>query len=250
MASTPTVARAGRESGRRIRQKKPNDPQPSIDAASSSSLGMLLKNGRRMTTVRGRPKAASGRAIPSGLSSSPRSRTRMNRGRIATAAGNSRPSVNRVYRTSRPGKVRRAKTNAARAANRTTSDRREARDDRAVGQLPPEAWRGQRVRVVRGDPWVREPDRVVGDLRRVLEAAEDRIDDRHDDDGGHQQEDAIADDRRDHPTESYRGRDRRSRRGGHRPRRGLRRRRGDGGGHRYSPPVVIAPWMSRRSTHR
>ena len=74
-----------------------------------------------MTIVSGSPNAASGRAIPSGLSSSPRSRTRMNRGRIATAAGKSRPSVNSVYRTSRPGKARRAKTNAARAANRTTT---------------------------------------------------------------------------------------------------------------------------------
>ena len=90
------MASAGRDSGSSTRQKNPNGPQPSIAAASSSSIGMLRKNGRRMMIVSGRPKAASGSATPSGLSSSPRSRTRMNSGRIATAAGNSSPSVNSV----------------------------------------------------------------------------------------------------------------------------------------------------------
>ena len=51
MASTATVARTGRDSGSRIRQKNPNGPQPSIAAASSSSFGMLRKNGRRMMIV-------------------------------------------------------------------------------------------------------------------------------------------------------------------------------------------------------
>ena len=47
-ASTLTVASAGRARGRRTRQKKPNELQPSIRAASSSSAGMLRKNGRRI----------------------------------------------------------------------------------------------------------------------------------------------------------------------------------------------------------
>ncbi len=72
-----TVARAGRESGRRTRQKNPKRPQPSIAAASSSSAGMLLKNGRRMMIVSGIPKAANGSATPSGLSSRPMARSRM-----------------------------------------------------------------------------------------------------------------------------------------------------------------------------
>ena len=71
MARTLTVARAGRESGSSTRQKNPNGPQPSMRAASSSSVGMLRKNGRRMTIVSGSPKAACGIATPSGLSDSP-----------------------------------------------------------------------------------------------------------------------------------------------------------------------------------
>ena len=95
-ASTATVTRTGFDSGRRMRKKNPSGPQPSIAAASSSSFGMLRKNGRRMMIVSGSAKAASGRARPSGLSSSPMSRTRMSSGRIATVTGNSRPSVNTV----------------------------------------------------------------------------------------------------------------------------------------------------------
>ena len=95
-ASTETVASTGRESGSRMRQKKRNGPQPSIAAASCSSFGKLAKNGRRMMIVIGSPKAACGSATPSGLSSSPRFRTMMKTGRIATATGNSSPSVKTV----------------------------------------------------------------------------------------------------------------------------------------------------------
>ena len=64
-----TVSSAGRHSGRRTRQKKPNRPQPSIAAASSSSVGMARMKGRRMMIVIGMPKAASGSATPSSVSS-------------------------------------------------------------------------------------------------------------------------------------------------------------------------------------
>ena len=73
IARTLTVASAGRASGSRTRQKNPNVLQPSILAASSSSAGMLLKNGRRMMIVRGSPKAASGSATPRKFPDSPRS---------------------------------------------------------------------------------------------------------------------------------------------------------------------------------
>ena len=97
MASTLTVARAGRASGSSTRQKNPNEPQPSIRAASSSSTGMLRKNGRRMTIDSGSPKAACGSATPSRLPDSPSWRIRMYSGRIATAVGNSSPNTNSVY---------------------------------------------------------------------------------------------------------------------------------------------------------
>ena len=44
-ASTLTVASAGRDSGTTIRQRNPNVEHPSTRAASSSSFGMLPKNG-------------------------------------------------------------------------------------------------------------------------------------------------------------------------------------------------------------
>ena len=50
----------------------------------------------------GSPNAACGRATPSGLLSNPIWRSTMNSGRIATATGNSRPSVNSPYTNSRP----------------------------------------------------------------------------------------------------------------------------------------------------
>ena len=46
-----------------------------------------------MTIVSGSPNAACGRATPSGLSSRPRLRSMTKSGRIATANGNSSPSV-------------------------------------------------------------------------------------------------------------------------------------------------------------
>ena len=64
-----TVISAGRVSGSRTRQKNPNDVQPSIAAASSSSAGTARMNGRRMITVIGIPNAASGSATPSSVSS-------------------------------------------------------------------------------------------------------------------------------------------------------------------------------------
>ena len=60
MASTETVARTGRDSGSTIFQKKRNGPQPSIAAASSSSAGMLRKNGRSTMIVVGSANAACG----------------------------------------------------------------------------------------------------------------------------------------------------------------------------------------------
>ena len=118
-ASTLTVARAGRARGSRTRQKNPNELQPSIRAASSSSAGMLRKNGRRMTIVSGSANAACGSATPHGVPVRPRFRTRMNSGRIATAVGNSSPNTNSVNSASRPRNCIRANTNAAIDANTT-----------------------------------------------------------------------------------------------------------------------------------
>ena len=74
-----------------------------------------------MMIVTGRPKAACGRITPSGLSSRPSSRSRMNSGRIATANGNISPIVKSVNSSSLPRKANRAKTNAASAEAPTTS---------------------------------------------------------------------------------------------------------------------------------
>ena len=121
MTSTETVARTGRDSGRTIFQKNRNGPHPSRAAASSSSAGMLRKNGRSTMIVVGRANAACGRATPSGLSSRPKLRRVTYSGRMATATGNSRPRVNRMYTASRPAKENRASTNAASAAHGTTT---------------------------------------------------------------------------------------------------------------------------------
>ena len=198
MASTATVASTGRDSGSRIRQKKPNGPQPSIGAASSSSVGMLRKNGRRMMIVSGSPNAAWGRATPSGLSSSPRSRTRMNSGRIATATGNSRPErEQRVQRPRGPGRRsgRRRTPPAPRTGRPATVD--EPRDQHAVAELAPERRRRRGSRC----SWRRPtgsaaPTGSVASCAGVLEAAEDRVDDRHDDDRATSQQDDVAHDRR------------------------------------------------------
>ena len=91
-----------------------------------------------MMIVIGSPNAACGRATPSGLSSSPRLRSMMNSGRIATANGNSSPSVNSVYselaaRGTRSGRS----TNAASDA---PAARRAAVETSAISVLLP-TWR-------------------------------------------------------------------------------------------------------------
>ncbi len=57
-------------------------------------MGIARKNGRITMIAIGSPNAACGKATPSGLLSSPSWRSVMNNGRIATATGNSSPSVN------------------------------------------------------------------------------------------------------------------------------------------------------------
>ena len=90
-------------------------------AASSSSIGMLRKNGRRMTIESGNPKAACGSATPSRLPDSPSWRMRTYSGRIATAVGNSSPNTKSVYIASRPRNRIRANTNAAADAQPTVT---------------------------------------------------------------------------------------------------------------------------------
>ena len=68
------------------------------------------------------------------------SRTRMNSGRIATAAGNNSPSVKNVNSDLAAAEPRRANTNAASEANATRQDDGH-RDQDAVADLPPEAGR-------------------------------------------------------------------------------------------------------------
>src|SRR5947207_14359125 len=70
-ARIPTVIRAGRDSGSRIRTKKRILVAPSTVAASSSSAGIARMNGRRMTMVTGSENAASGSATPNRLSFMP-----------------------------------------------------------------------------------------------------------------------------------------------------------------------------------
>ncbi|URN11540.1 hypothetical protein LUW77_04920 [Streptomyces radiopugnans] len=70
---------------------------PSIAAASSISFGMALRNGTRMMTVTGRPKAICGTITPSRLSTRPRSLMTRYSGVIATTIGNIRPAANREY---------------------------------------------------------------------------------------------------------------------------------------------------------
>ena len=58
-------------------------------------VGEAIRNGRRMTIVIGRAKAACGSATPHQVFPRCRSRvTRMNSGMIATVAGKSSPSTN------------------------------------------------------------------------------------------------------------------------------------------------------------
>ena len=53
MVKAPTAARAGRASGSRMRQKKPNAEQPSIEAASCSSTGDRQKESAQDQDVPG-----------------------------------------------------------------------------------------------------------------------------------------------------------------------------------------------------
>ena len=60
----PTVTTPGTDSGITIRKKNPSRLAPSIEAASSSSLGMARRNGTRMMIVVGSAKAICGRMMP------------------------------------------------------------------------------------------------------------------------------------------------------------------------------------------
>ncbi len=92
---------------------------PSTTAASSSSPGTARMNGRKMMTVIGSAKAASGRATPSQLSSRWTCLSRKYTGSEATLAGNSRPIANIMYQASRPGNLYRASANDAIAPSPT-----------------------------------------------------------------------------------------------------------------------------------
>ena len=73
-----------------------------MSAASSSSRGIAIRNGRRITTVIGSANAACGSATPHQVLPRCRSRvTRMNSGMIATAAGNSSPRTKTMKSGSR-----------------------------------------------------------------------------------------------------------------------------------------------------
>ena len=162
-------------------------------AASSSSIGMLRKNGRRMTIESGNPKAACGSATPSRLPDSPSWRMRTYSGRIATAVGKSSPNTNRVYIASRPRNRIRANTNAAADAQPTVTPTATIATIDAVEELAPEGGgvlAPQDVGVVVEDPRVRdERHRVRGQLTVVLEATEDGVDDRQQDRGRHREQD-------------------------------------------------------------
>ncbi len=117
----PTVVSAGRDSGSRIRRKKPSREQPSIAAAASSSPGTARKNGRRMKIVTGSEKAASGSATPIRCSSRPSWRSNRYSGRLATLAGKSSPIMNVPKIASRPRNSYRESANAAIAPRPTAS---------------------------------------------------------------------------------------------------------------------------------
>ena len=87
----------GSASGMAIRKKNPRRLEPSMAAASSISLGMPRRNGVRMMTVVGSPKAICGMAMPIRWSTRPRSLTMMKSGVIAMTSGNIRPEANSAY---------------------------------------------------------------------------------------------------------------------------------------------------------
>ncbi len=96
-ARMATVTTPGSDSGMAMRKKNPRRLVPSMAAASSISLGMARRNGIRMMTVVGRPKAICGMMMPIRLSMRPRSLTMMYSGVIATTSGNIRPAANSEY---------------------------------------------------------------------------------------------------------------------------------------------------------
>ena len=134
MASTLTVASAGRASGSSTRQKNPNELQPSIRAASSSSVGMLRKNGRRITIVSGRAKRPGAARRRAGcrqpeLADEDVQRQDRDGGREQQAE-----HEQRVERPRGPGTAIRANANAASEANGTVSVTATAAIDDAVEQ--------------------------------------------------------------------------------------------------------------------
>ena len=75
-----------------IRQKTWMRDAPSMTAASSSSFGIAMRNGRRMMIVTGSANAACGSATPHQVFPRCSCRVMMtNSGMIATVAGNSSP---------------------------------------------------------------------------------------------------------------------------------------------------------------
>ena len=76
-----------------MRQKKPRRLHPSMNAASWISSGMARRNGTRMMIVIGRAKAICGRMTPASEFVSPRFRTTMYSGVIATVSGNISPAA-------------------------------------------------------------------------------------------------------------------------------------------------------------
>ena len=132
------AAGSARRSGTGRSRRSPRRP--------GARSGSVAKNGRRITIVIGSPNAAWGRATPSGLSSRPRLRTMMKIGRIATATGNSSPSVKtRVEQLA--AREREAREDERRQrGQRHGQQRRDDRDQRAVADLAPEraASRGSR----------------------------------------------------------------------------------------------------------
>ena len=104
-ASTATVARAGRESGSRIRQKNPNVLQPSMAAASSSSRGDAPEERPQDDDRHGRPKAACGQGHPERVVEQAERPDEDVQRQDRDRAGNSRPSVKSVNRSSRPRKA-------------------------------------------------------------------------------------------------------------------------------------------------
>ena len=225
-ASTETVASAGRAIGSRIRQKKPNALQPSSVAASSISPGIARKNAaqdddRHRQPERGLRQDHAERVVQQ-AEGAQQDEQRQDRHREREHQPDGEEREQQLPAPEgEPGEDERGQRRRA-----DDQERGGHRDERAVGERPPEVRRGEDVGVV-GDPHGDgSPNGLVDSWPLSLNPPSTPKSERHDDERADHRDDRVQ-----HDASAATPRTRAA-------------------AHRWSRIPVIAPSVSRRRTKR